>query len=85
MSAKNLVIAQGADRHFLKFPKHIQKRIISAYERVKENPNIGVKLEGKLPEYYKSRVGDYRIIYFFEEKQGLVIVVKIEHRQGVYK
>ena len=85
MSASDLVVARSVDKHFLKFPRHIQKRVISAYDRIKANPLVGIKLEGQLSDYYKLRVGDYRIIYYFEPKKNLIVVVKLEHRQGVYK
>lgn len=85
MPAKALIVSQKADKHFLKLPIRIQKKAIRAYDILKQNPVTGVRLQGVLDGFYKYRLGDYRIIYSFETKISTVIVVAIEHRQGVYK
>lgn len=85
MAVKNLQLAQSADKNLSKLPKNIQLKIISSFDRIKQNPISGIKLRGELKNYYKFRVGDYRIIYRFNLKESLVQIVKIEHRQGVYK
>ena len=46
---------------------------------------VGFRLHGEFGDYYKLRVGDYRIIYRFDKKASIVEIVKVEHRQGVYK
>lgn len=80
-----LVIDKSANKDFLKLPKNIQKKAISAYQKLSTNPIIGVRLSGQLHDYYKLRLGDYRIVYKFHIKIKVVEVIKIEHRQGVYK
>ncbi len=85
MPARYFVVERSTDKLFLKFPLSTQERIIHAYASLKQNPISGIKLHGELKGYYKYRVGDYRIIYRFDVKTSTVRVVKIEHRQGVYK
>jgi mRNA interferase RelE/StbE len=85
MAVKNLQLAQSVDKSLSKLPKNIQSKIISSFDRIKQNPISGIKLHGELKNYYKFRVGDYRIVYKFNPKESLVQIVKIEHRQGVYK
>lgn len=85
MPAKYFFVSSRADKSFLKFPKNIQKRILDTYDLLQANPIIGMKLHGELAGYFKFRVGDYRIIYKFDAKESAVGVVKIEHRQGVYR
>lgn len=85
MPAKQLIVAKRADKSFLRLPLNIQKKIIHAYKKLKENPLSGHKLLGDLSGYYKYRVGDYRIIYIFDNKKSTICVLKIEHRQGVYR
>ena len=85
MSAKNLHLSQSVDRNLSKLPKHIQKKVISSFDKIIQNPASGIKLHGELKNYYKFRVGDYRIVYGFIAKESLIEIVKIEHRQGVYK
>lgn len=78
-------VDKKADKQFLKLPRHIQEKIIRGYNSLTLNPIAGTKLHGELKNYYKFRVGDYRIVYRFNSKENLVWVVKIEHRQGAYK
>lgn len=85
MPAKSFIVANKADKQFLKFPRLIQSRIIQAYSKIQDQPLIGPKLGGELDDSRKFRIGDYRIVYRFDSKKSLVEVVKIEHRQGVYK
>lgn len=85
MPAKAFVVYKNADKRFLKLPTHIQRRILHAYDRLKQNPVTGVKLHGELSGFYKYRLGDYRIVYTFDAKTSTVEVLTIEHRQGVYK
>lgn len=85
MLAKSVIVEKSAKKRLLKLPLHIHKRIIKALETIQENPIAGVKLHGELEQYYKYRIGDYRIVYSFNSKESIVTVVKVEHRQGVYK
>jgi len=85
MSAKNLRLAQSVDKNITKLPKHIQTKIFSSFDKIMQTPVSGIKLHGELKNYYKFRVGDYRIIYSFNAKASLIQIVKIEHRQGVYR
>ena len=85
MPAKLLVLANKADKNLSKLPLKIQKRILEAFHKIKNNPMSGIKLHGQLNQFYKYRVGDYRIVYFLDTKKNRIEVLKIEHRQGVYK
>ena len=85
MPAKLVILEKPVKKRLLKLPIHVHKRIIKALEVIQENPLAGVKLHGELEKYYKFRVGDYRIVNSFENKESTVTVVKVEHRQGVYK
>ena len=85
MPAKYLIVDKRLRRQLLKIPLPIHQRIIKALNSIKANPVSGIKLHGELQQYYKFRVGDYRIVYRFNSKESLVQVVRIEHRQGVYR
>lgn len=85
MPAKFLVVERTARKKLLKLPINIHKRIIDAFDTIQKNPLIGEKLHGELKGYYKMRLGDYRIVYSFDSKTSTVQIVKLEHRQGVYK
>ena len=85
MPARSVILEKPVKKRLLRLPLHVHKRIIRAMETIQENPLAGIKLHGELEKYYKFRVGDYRIVYSFDDKRSVVTVVKVEHRQGVYK
>ena len=59
------------------------------YERIAplENPrSIGEALRGsKLGEFWKYRVGDYRLICSVEDQQILILVLRVGHRREAYE
>ena len=52
-----------------------------------ENPrSVGEALRGsQLGEYWKYRVGDYRLITKIEDDRLLVLVLRIGHRREIYR
>lgn len=85
MPADKLLIAGKVNKNIFKLPSHIKKRLPAIFGEIKENPLMGIRLKGELASYYKLRLGDYRIIYRFDEKLSAILIVKVEHRQGVYR
>jgi mRNA interferase RelE/StbE len=61
---------------------------VSGRERVEklDDPRqIGQRLQGTLSEFWKYRVGDYRLICSLEDDRFVVLVLRIGHRREVYK
>jgi mRNA interferase RelE/StbE len=85
MPAKYLSTEKSVRKRLKKLPLHIHGKVIKALDVIKSNPLSGTKLHGELKNYYKYRVGDYRVVYQFDSKTSTVIVVEVEHRQGVYR
>jgi mRNA interferase RelE/StbE len=80
----------AAKKDLAKLDKPIAKRITAFLrERVAvlDDPrSIGEALKGsKLGDFWKYRVGSYRIISSIEDDQVRIIVVKIGNRREVYK
>jgi mRNA interferase RelE/StbE len=42
------------------------------------------RLGGIKDDYYRLRVGNYRVIFKKEEKQLIIIIVRIGHRKEIY-
>lgn len=85
MPAKILFTSPKVDKQLSKIPLKANVRVVQALRQLKQNPLAGAKLGGELFGNYKFRVGDYRIVYKFDAKESRVDVVKIEHRQGIYR
>jgi len=63
----------------------IYNRIISALRALSENPRPhGVKKLKGCRDYWRIRVGDYRVIYTIQDNRLLVVVIRIGHRREVY-
>lgn len=62
-------------------------RIKAAIAALADNPRpLGcTKLIGKDREYFRIRVGNYRVIYTVEDKVLVIVVVRVGHRRDVYK
>jgi mRNA interferase RelE/StbE len=46
--------------------------------------SLGKSLKGVLREFWRYRVGDYRIICRIEGDRLLILVVRVAHRRNVY-
>lgn len=70
-----------------KFPKKDKKSILDKIEDLKKDPRpIGVEpLHGEWSDYYRVRVGKYRIIYAVQDEKLIVYVVKVAKRGEVYR
>lgn len=50
-----------------------------------DNPRqFGKALKGELGEFWRYRVGDYRVLCKIEDDVLIVLVVKIGHRHDIY-
>ncbi|MBI1869349.1 type II toxin-antitoxin system RelE/ParE family toxin [Candidatus Gottesmanbacteria bacterium] len=85
MPAKNFIVSKRVKKKIIQLPPSVKKRLPLILLEIKQNPIFGAKLHGDLEDFYKIRIGDYRIIYTFDVKSSTVEVLRIEHRQGVYK
>ena len=79
-----------AERELGKVDPQIARRILAfLQDRLVhiDNPrSVGKALEGStLGEFWKYRVGDYRIIAHIEDDALRILVVRIGHRRSVYR
>jgi mRNA interferase RelE/StbE len=66
--------------------RRILKFLHERVYRLDDPRSIGEALKGsKLGEFWKYRVGDYRVISRIEDGRMLILVVKIGNRRDVYK
>jgi mRNA interferase RelE/StbE len=83
-------IDPAADRELDKLDRQAVKRILKfLHERIAplEDPrSIGEPLKGsQFGEFWRYRVGDYRIIVRIEDYVLLILVLRIGHQKNVYK
>ncbi|VTR69305.1 conserved hypothetical protein [Desulfosarcina cetonica] len=78
-----------AEKQLTKIDRPSAKRIVQYLrERIasSENPrSLGKALRGVLSQFWRYRVGDYRIVCRIEDDRLLVLVVRMAHRREVYR
>ena len=88
--AWQIEIGEAAKKELSKLDKQVAQRITTFLrERLAklDNPrSIGDPLKGsKLGEFWKYRVGDYRIVCSIEDGTLRILVIKIGNRREVYR
>ena len=81
---------EAAKKDMAKLDKQVSKRIIRFLREriaVSDDPrNIGQALKGsKLGNFWRYRVGDYRIVCDIQDGSLRILVVKVGNRGNVYR
>jgi mRNA interferase RelE/StbE len=80
---------RAAQKELEKLDKPVASRILKfLYQRVGklDDPRkIGERLQGTLHQYWRYRVGDYRLICSLENDRLVVLVLRIGNRRDVYR
>jgi mRNA interferase RelE/StbE len=88
--AWGIELSPAADRQIAKLDRPQAERILkflSSRLANLENPrSIGQALQGqRFGEFWKYRVGDYRLICKIEDERVVVLVLQIGHRREIYR
>jgi len=82
-------LERRADKDLEKLGSRDRERILRfLHNRLapSENPReLGEALAGPLSEFWKYRVGDYRLISRIEDRTITIVVVRIGNRREVYR
>lgn len=78
-----IIIEKPAKKFLDKLPLHEKRRILFAIEQL---PHVGdiKKMQGQ-KDYYRLRVGSYRIIYTVDNGKLIVRIVAAGNRGDIYK
>ncbi len=77
MAAYRLELKPAAVRSLRNLPPDVQKRVARKMEALGRDPRpTGVKKLKGIPDLYRLRVGDYRILYQIQDKILLVLWCK---------
>ena len=80
-------IIEKAPAKFLEtIPKKQRENILLEIESLVSNPRkYGViKLQGRDPSEYRTRIGDYRIVFMIEDEVFIIKVIRIFRRGDGY-
>ena len=85
MAEYRITIKKSAAKELQAIPQKDMRKIVMRIRSLARNPRHhgSQKLAGQ--EQYRIRQGDYRIVYFIEDKETLIDIIKIGHRREVYR
>ena len=89
-SAWTVEFADSAAKQLRKLDQSVARRIVAVLrERVataSDPRSLGAPLKGdELGQFWKYRVGDYRVIAEIRDREIRVVVVRLGHRSEVYR
>jgi mRNA interferase RelE/StbE len=70
----------GLDKPIARVSKFLYERVA----KLDDPRQIGEPLKGTLSEFWKYRVGDYRLICSLEHDRLVVLVLRVGHRGQIY-
>ncbi len=84
----SIIFDKNVDKQLKKIDITQQKIIINWISKNledTENPRIhGKPLKGNLKEYWRYKIGDYRVIADIKDDEILIIIIEIGHRKNIY-
>jgi mRNA interferase RelE/StbE len=88
--AHNVELSESADRELGKLDVQQAKRILKfLHQRIAklDDPrSLGEALHrSRLGEFWKYRVGDYRLICKIDDDRLVVLVLRVGHRKEIYR
>lgn len=86
MARYSLVIKRSAQKEIRSLPtRKIRRAIVARIEALADDPRPPgcVKITGS--DKYRIRQGAYRVLYTVHDDRVVVVVVRVAHRQAVYR
>lgn len=83
----SLIFTNDAKTSFSRLDKTVRRRVAEKLDWFVENFDFlsPLSLAGEYREFYKLRVGNWRIIYKISLMEKVLIVTNIEHRSKAYR
>ncbi len=81
----SVLVARAARHDLRSLPAAAYERVWAAIETLRDTPrpNGCIRLTGRAG--WRTRVGDYRIIYTIDDAAHTVMVLRVGQRGGVYR
>jgi mRNA interferase RelE/StbE len=86
MPSYEIVFARSVRKELQDLPLEIAERIIAKIELLVTNPRPpnSKKLQGH-SNLWRIRIGEYRVIYSFDDKNRIIDVSVVRHRSEAYR
>jgi mRNA interferase RelE/StbE len=81
-------LSATARKQLKQLDKPVSNRILEFISerltKLQDPRQVGARLQGTLSDYWKYRVGDYRLICSLEDDRLVVMVLRVGHRKEIY-
>lgn len=79
-------VTAAAEKDLDRLPKKLFERVDAHILALSKNPRLPgiIKLQGK-SEYWRLRVGQYRILCEIHDRERVVLIVRVVHRSKAYR
>jgi mRNA interferase RelE/StbE len=85
MDKYNVIFTKSSFKELDAIPRKDAKRILKCVSELAEKPGpMGCEKLSARP-LYRVRQGDYRIVYFINDSDKIVDIIKIGHRREIYR
>jgi mRNA interferase RelE/StbE len=78
-------VRRRAQRALDRLPKNDFQAVVQTIKELAQTPRPKGVEKVKTTGLWRVRQGDYRIIYAIDDKEHLVIVVRVGHRREIYR
>lgn len=78
-------ILHSAEKELKRIPQQISLRIGEKLLALADNPRPSQAKQLHNTPHFRLRVGDYRIIYFIDDKNKKITITVIAHRKEAYR
>jgi mRNA interferase RelE/StbE len=84
--AYTLSFRPAALRGLTGLPQNLRQRVSSSIDGLKQNPHPpGVKKLSGYENFWRIRIGDYRVVYLLDDGNRLVRILSVGHRREIYR
>jgi mRNA interferase RelE/StbE len=83
-----VILTADAVKFFERSNESLRRRFDRCFAQLNIDPhkhNNIKRLKGEFSDYFRYRIGDWRVVYRIDEQAGIVAVVRIAHRRDVYE
>jgi len=81
----SILISTGGQRQFKKLSQELQRRAQDKILLFELHPRPFGSQKLRDTNFYRIRIGDYRIIYSIDDTKRVITILDIAHRREVYR
>ena len=85
MAKYTVLITKTVQKQLKKLPDEIAERLEEEMLNLENDPRSRGSRKLKSRDAYRIRIGDFRFIYFIDDKLLMVTVIKVGHRKDIYR